>query len=95
MMNQPCVYILSSNNKQSLYIGVTSQLKQRVWQHKNKQVNGFSYRYNTINLVYSEIHNVMESAISREKQLKHWKRQWKSNLITEHNKEWVDLYDQL
>ncbi|HBV77420.1 MULTISPECIES: GIY-YIG nuclease family protein [Vibrio] len=92
MNKQPCVYILSSLNHRSLYIGVTSQLKQRVWQHKNKQVDGFSRRYNTVLLVYYEQYSNMELAIVREKQLKKWKREWKNELIQKVNPNFTDLY---
>lgn len=78
-----------------MYIGVTSNLKQRIWQHKSGKIQGFSQRYQVHKLVHYEVCSDMLIAIEREKQLKTWKRQWKNNLITEHNKEWVDLYYQL
>jgi putative endonuclease len=78
-----------------LYIGVTSNLIQRVWQHKNKQFEGFTKKYNVENLVYFELHQNMEFAITREKQIKKWKRQWKINLIEEENKDWHDLWNSI
>ncbi len=76
-MKQPCVYILTNKKDDALYIGVTSNLVQRIWQHRNKQVESFSNKYNLHLLIYYELHENMESAITREKQLKRWKRDWK------------------
>ncbi|MEZ9922385.1 GIY-YIG nuclease family protein, partial [Vibrio breoganii] len=87
--------ILSSPNKNVLYIGVTSNLPARVWQHKSKVVEGFTYKYNVSKLVYYEAHDSMESAITREKQLKTWNRAWKENLVVKMNPEWKDLYEEL
>ncbi|MEZ9876788.1 GIY-YIG nuclease family protein [Vibrio breoganii] len=95
MTKHPCVYILSSPNKNVLYIGVTSNLPARVWQHKSKVVEGFTYKYNVSKLVYYEAHDSMESAITREKQLKTWNRAWKENLVVKMNPEWKDLYEEL
>ncbi|MEZ9131997.1 GIY-YIG nuclease family protein [Vibrio breoganii] len=95
MTKHPCVYILSSLNKNVLYIGVTSNLPARVWQHKSKVVEGFTYKYNVSKLVYYEAHDSMESAITREKQLKTWNRAWKENLVVKMNPEWKDLYEEL
>jgi putative endonuclease len=75
-----------------LYIGVTSDLIKRVWQHKEKITKGFSSRYRINRLVYYEIHNTAEHAIIREKKLKKWKRQWKLDLIEKENFQWRDLY---
>lgn len=75
----------------SLYIGVTSNLQKRVWEHKNKVVKGFTEKYNVNKLVYYELTDSIESAINREKQLKRWHRQWKINLIKEMNPEFKDL----
>lgn len=86
------VYILSSVKNTVLYIGVTSNLKKRVWQHKNKIVEGFTKRYNVDKLVYYEWSRDIQSALRREKQLKNWHREWKKNLISEKNPEWKDLY---
>lgn len=85
------VYILCSNNKTTLYIGVTKHLKRRVLEHKSKQLEGFSKQYNCENLVFFERYNQIEHAIRREKQIKKWKRQWKDNLINELNPNWDDL----
>ncbi|HQS36907.1 MAG: hypothetical protein B7Y16_07100 [Methylotenera sp. 24-45-7] len=89
---QPCVYILTSRRNGTLYTGVTSNLIQRVWQHKNDLVDGFSKKYQAHALVWYEIHESMESAIVREKQIKEWKRQWKLDLIEKTNPYWNDLY---
>lgn len=94
-MKQPCIYILSNTHNNVLYIGVTSNLKQRIWHHKSGDIKGFTQRYQLHKLVHYELYSDMLAAIQREKQLKAWKRQWKNNLITEHNKEWIDLYYQL
>ncbi|WP_320411951.1 GIY-YIG nuclease family protein [Alteromonas aquimaris] len=95
MMKQPCVYITSNLNNTTLYIGVTSNLIQRIYQHKNKQVEGFSSRYNVNKLVYFEVFDDMENAILREKRLKKWNRSWKNRLISQLNPEWTDLYPSL
>ncbi len=92
---QPCVYIMSSNNDRAIYIGVTSQLKQRIWQHKNNVVQGFSSKYKTYKLVFFEMHRDMNSAFLREKRLKKWNRKWKMDLISLENPNWIDLYDSL
>ncbi len=89
---QPCVYILASQRNGTLYIGVTSDLIKRVWEHKNNLVEGFSKKYNVHTLVYHEFHDSMENAIVREKQMKKWKRAWKLNLIEKTNPDWKDLY---
>ena len=92
---QPAVYIMASEKRGTLYIGVTSNLIQRVWQHKQGETEGFSKRYRTKNLVYFEQHESMLSAIQREKQLKKWRRQWKLDLIFEHNPAWEDLWESI
>lgn len=92
---QPCVYILASKKNGTLYVGVTSDLIKRVWQHKNDSVEGFTKRYLVHSLVYYEIHETMESAIAREKNIKAWKRSWKIELIEKSNLEWADLYHAL
>lgn len=89
---QPAIYILASQRNGTLYIGVTSNVVQRIWQHKNKQVVGFTEKYNVHILVYVELFEDMLSAITREKQLKKWKRAWKLALIEEHNPTWADLW---
>ena len=78
---QPVVYILSSKRNGTLYIGVSSDLVKRVWEHKNDIIEGFTKRYAVHQLVWYEVHESMESAIEREKQLKEWKRKWKLELI--------------
>ncbi|WP_038885370.1 GIY-YIG nuclease family protein [Vibrio rotiferianus] len=87
----PCVYILTSNNNVVLYIGVTSQLPQRIWQHKNGIVEGFTKKYNVHKLVYFELFEDISIAISREKQLKQWKREWKLELVRESNPNFLDI----
>jgi putative endonuclease len=94
-MKQPAVYILASQRNGTLYIGVTSDLVQRVWQHKNDVFEGFTKEYGVHMLVYFELHEDMESAIIREKRLKKWNREWKLRLIEEKNPEWKDLYDSI
>jgi len=90
---QPAVYILASKRNGTLYIGVTSDLAKRVWQHKNDVVDGFTKRYSVHQLVWYELHETMESAIEREKTLKNWKRAWKLELIENSNPSWQDLYE--
>jgi putative endonuclease len=91
-MKQPAVYILASKRNGTLYIGVTSDLVQRVWQHKNGVLEGFAKKYRVHLLVYYELHDDMQNAILREKRLKGWNRAWKLRLIEEKNPEWNDLY---
>ncbi|MDV5084384.1 GIY-YIG nuclease family protein [Vibrio diabolicus] len=83
--------MLTSNNNAVLYIGVTSQLPQRIWQHKNGVVEGFTKKYNVHKLVYFELFEDMATAITREKQLKQWKRKWKLDLVRETNPNFLDL----
>ena len=90
---QPCVYLLASKRNGTLYIGVTSNLPQRVWQHKEGFIQGFTKRYGVHTLVWYEAHETMESAITREKALKEWKRTWKLALIEKDNPTWLDLYE--
>ena len=94
-MKQPAVYILASKRNGTLYIGVTSNLPARVWQHRNDVVDGFTNKHGVHMLVYFELHDDMESAIIREKRLKKWKREWKLRLIEEMNPNWNDLYDSI
>ena len=91
-MKQPCVYILASQRNGTLYVGVTSNLVQRVWQHKSDLVEGFTKKYGVHTLVWYEAHETMESAIAREKTLKGWRRKWKLDLIETTNSSWRDLY---
>jgi putative endonuclease len=92
MNKQPCVYILSSQRNGTLYIGVTADLIKRIYQHREGLVDGFTKRYNVHNLVWYEIHERMESAILREKQLKKWSRIAKLQLIEKQNPNWQDLW---
>ena len=91
----PAVYILSNRRNTVLYTGVTSNLKKRVWKHKNKIVKGFTLKYNIDKLVFYELHDTMESAIEKEKNIKGGSRKKKENLINDINPEWKDLYDKL
>ena len=94
-MKTPCVYILGSKLGGTLYVGVTSNLVQRVWQHKNDFVEGFTKRYGVHRLVWYEVHESMESAITREKAIKKWSRAWKVELIEKSNPRWLELWDQV
>ena len=94
-MKLPCVYILASKRNGTLYLGVTSNLVQRIWQHKNDFVEGFTKRYGVHTLVWFEAHESMESAIAREKAIKEWNRVWKLELIEKVNPTWRDLYDEI
>ena len=93
IMKQPAVYILASERNGTLYIGVTSNLPQRIWQHREGLVEGFTKRYSVKMLVWYEMHESMESAIMREKALKKWRRGWKLELIEQSNAQWRDLWD--
>jgi len=95
MSKQPCVYMLASRRNGTLYVGVTSDLLKRVWEHKNDVVEGFTKRYGVHSLVWYEPHETMESAIMREKAIKEWKRAWKLDVIEKANPEWKDLYDNI
>jgi putative endonuclease len=89
---QPAVYILSSKRNGTLYIGVSSDLVKRVWEHKNDIIEGLTKRYGVHQLVWYEVHESMESAIRREKKMKEWKRKWKLEWIEGTNPNWKDLY---
>ena len=89
----PAIYILANRKKGALYTGVTSNLVQRIYQHKNDVMKGFSNRYECKLLVYYEIHETMELAILREKQIKGGSRQNKISLVEEDNPDWKDLYN--
>ena len=91
-MKQPAVYILASGRNGTLYTGVTSDLVGRTWQHKEHVVDGYTKKYNVTMLVWYELHGTMDSAITREKQIKAWKRDWKTRLIEETNPYWNDLW---
>ena len=85
--------MLCSKRNGTLYTGVTSDLVKRIYEHKNNFVEGFTKKYNVHRLVWYEIHESAESAITREKQIKKWKRAWKLKLIEKNNSEWIDLYE--
>jgi putative endonuclease len=89
------VYILTNKRNGTLYVGVTSKLKQRIWQHKHKLVDGFTKKYNLHILVYYETTPNSYSAIAREKQLKKWRREKKIFLIEKMNPQWKDLYEDI
>ena len=95
VVKQLYVYILASKRNGTLYIGVTSNLVHRVWQHKSDQAEGFTKRYGVHMLVWYEACGTMDVAIAREKAIKEWQRAWKIRLIQEINPEWKDLYDEL
>jgi putative endonuclease len=91
----PTVYILASQRNGTLYIGVTSNLGKRVWEHKNNLASGFTKKYAVHQLVYFEMHKDMTAAITREKQIKKWNRAWKLKLIESANPEWKDLWSDI
>ena len=95
MQKQPTLYILASHKNGTLYIGVTSNLVKRIYEHKNSLAEGFTKTYGVHLLVYYEVHQTMEDAIVREKQMKKWKREYKINLIEEENLSWDDLYSNI
>ncbi len=92
---QPCVYLLASKRNGTLYVGVTSDLVKRVWEHKNDLVEGFTAKYGVHLLVYYEMHADMLGAITREKQIKKWDRSWKLKLVERDNPEWKDLWPEV
>lgn len=89
------VYILSSLHNRVLYIGMTSDLPKRVWEHKERVVEGFTAKYNVDRLVYFEVFSDAQAAIKRELSMKEWKRDWKVELIEKNNPEWRDLYEDI
>lgn len=89
------VYILASQKYGTLYIGITSNLLKRVYQHKEGLVAGFTKKYHVHKLVYYEVHEDVHEAILREKQMKKWRRDWKINLIERDNPQWLDIYCEL
>jgi putative endonuclease len=89
---QPAVYILASRRNGTLYIGVTTDLRKRIWEHKHNVIEGFTKTYQVHTLVYFEMHENITAAISREKQLKKWNRAWKLQLIERQNPDWTDLW---
>ncbi|MES3020813.1 MAG: GIY-YIG nuclease family protein [Pseudomonadota bacterium] len=95
MDKQSYVYIMASARNGTLYIGVTSDLIKRVWQHREGKADGFTKMYGIKMLVWFEIHTDITAAITREKQLKKWHRNWKIDLIQKENLRWRDLYDDI
>lgn len=95
MDKHPCVYMLTNQRNGTLYTGVTSNLPKRIWEHKNKLVEGFTAKYALNKLVWYEAHETMTSAIEREKAMKFWKRRWKLEAIEAMNPDWRDLYEEL
>jgi len=94
-IRSPSVYILASRRNGALYVGVTSNLVGRIWQHRSDLIDGYTKRYRVHLLVWFEQHETMESAILREKAIKEWKRQWKCELIERSNPYWRDLYPEI
>jgi len=92
---QPCVYILASQRNGTLYVGVTSNLLQRVWQHKSDFILGFTRNHDVHMLVWFEQHIAMDAALAREKAIKKWNRAWKIGLVEKSNPYWRDLYSEL
>lgn len=95
MEKHPCVYMLTNKRNGTLYIGVTSNLPKRIWEHKTSVVKSFTEKYGLKKLVWYESHETMMSAIQREKAMKNWKREWKLNSIEAMNPDWHDLYEEL
>ncbi|HEY8009951.1 MAG TPA: GIY-YIG nuclease family protein [Rudaea sp.] len=95
MDKQPCVYILASAVRGTLYVGVTSDLVKRIWQHKNDLLESFTGKHRVHILVWYELHATMESAILRGKAIEEWKRIWEIELIESNNPDWRDLYSGL
>ena len=93
MPRQPCVYILASQRNGTLYTGVTGDIVNRIWMHREGRASQFTARYAVKHLVWYEFHADFASAITREKRIKAWKRAWKINLIEANNPNWVDFYD--
>ena len=94
-MKQGYVYILASKRNGTLYVGVTSDLTKRISEHKHNLIEGFTRKYNVHELVFYEVHDDIEAAILREKQIKKWNRRWKLRLIEEMNPEWRDMYQEI
>jgi len=94
-MKSGFVYILASKRNGTLYVGVTSNLIQRIWQHKNNSVEGFTASYEVNQLVHFEQYDDINYALAREKQLKNWTRKWKLALIEKENPDWMDLYESI
>jgi putative endonuclease len=94
-MQQYYVYILASKKNGTIYVGVTGDLIKRIYEHKQNLIDGFTKKYGVHDLVYYEVHNEIEEAITREKQIKKWNRNWKQRLIEERNPDWKDLYNEI
>lgn len=94
-MKKGYVYIITNKPGGVLYIGITTDLTRRIYEHKNKLIEGFSKKYNLHKLVYFEEHDLYAQAIKREKRLKEWQRQWKIDLIEKQNPKWQDLYEKI
>ncbi|HTM63826.1 MAG TPA: GIY-YIG nuclease family protein [Gammaproteobacteria bacterium] len=94
-MKRSFIYILANDYNTVLYIGVTTNLLKRIYQHRNHEVDGFSSKYNLHKLVYFKEYSTIQDAIKREKQLKKWNREWKIELINGFNPEWKDMYPQI
>jgi putative endonuclease len=94
-MKKPVVYLMASKRNGTLYVGVTSDLAKRCWQHRTDCMEGFTKKYQIHLLVYYELHWTINAAIVREKQIKKWKRAWKIRMIEEKNPFWIDLYDEI
>lgn len=92
---QHYVYILTNKKNGTLYIGMTTNLAKRTWEHKNEAVEGFTKKYELKILVYYEVLDGYEEALNREKKLKKWSRQWKLNIINDMNPKWNDLYEHI
>ena len=92
---QPCVYMMASRKYGTLYVGVTSDLPERAWQHREGLIAGFTKRYGVKLIAYYEFHETMDAAIVREKQIKEWRRAWKIDLTEKMNPQWRDLFDDL
>jgi len=95
MSRQFYVYILATKCNGTLYVGVTSDIVKRTWEHKQGLVEGFTKKYGVKTLVYYEIYESSEAAITREKQIKKWNRAWKIHLIEKGNPHWTDLYEEI
>lgn len=95
MRTEGYIYILASKRNGTLYIGVTSDLVRRIYEHKNDLADGFTNKHSVHDLIYYEKYDSIEDAIVREKQLKKWKRDWKLKLIEGFNPDWKDLYDEI
>lgn len=95
MTEQPCVYMMASRRNGTIYIGSTTNLPRRVWEHRNDVVPGFTRKYGCHLLVWYEVHEDLEEARFREKRMKEWKRGWKIREIEGFNPEWSDLYERI